>query len=302
MEPFRMHREPGKAARGVSRRSFIRQAAAGPGAVAPGSTAAESGQSPRQNISRDTARTSATPPPSSTPPTIRVSEELIVGSKAPVSEIQFPMTGAQVFARACKDEGVAALFCCPGNYGGIHAIANIGIPAFSGRHEGAMTHAADAFIRVSGDLAVVSGTEGPEFTDMICGIAYANAARTPLLVVARTMALFQEDNGNRQRGADRVQQQRLGDLDRSQGAASTAAAPVPRERSLHKVGEALGAHGDYVTTPGGSRPALERAWQVAVQESRSSVINCQGKKRVQVVRFAPAGDARPRLHVVLPRT
>jgi Thiamine pyrophosphate enzyme, N-terminal TPP binding domain len=195
MEPFRMHREPGKPARGVSRRSFIRQAAASASAVAAGSAASEADQSPRQNTSsRDTGRTSSTtPPPSSTPPTIRVPEELIAGSKAPVSEIQFPMTGAQVFARACKDEGVAALFCCPGNYGVIHAIANIGIPAFSGRHEGAMTHAADAFIRVSGELAVVSGTEGPGFTDMICGIACANAARTPLQVVASNMALFQED-------------------------------------------------------------------------------------------------------------
>ena len=103
------------------------------------------------------------------------------------------MTGAQVFARACREEGVAALFCCPGNYGVIHAIANLGIPTYSGRHEGAMTHAADAFIRVTGEVAVASGTEGPGFTDMICGIACANAARTPLLVVASNMALFQED-------------------------------------------------------------------------------------------------------------
>ena len=189
-----MHREPGTAARGVSRRSFIRQAAAGAGAVAAGSAASEADQGPRQNISCGPARTSNTTPSlSSTPPPIRVPEELIAGSKAPVSEIQFPMTGAQVFARACKDEGVAELFCCPGNYGVIHAIANIGSPAFSGRHEGAMAHAADAFIRVSGELAVVSGTEGPGFTDMICGIACANAARTPLLVVASNMALFQED-------------------------------------------------------------------------------------------------------------
>ena len=56
-----------------------------------------------------------------------------------------------------------------------------------------MTHAADAFIRVTGEIAVASGTEGPGFTDMICGIACANAARTPLLVVASNMALFQED-------------------------------------------------------------------------------------------------------------
>ena len=85
---------------------------------------------------------------------------------------------------------VAALFCCPGNYGVIHAIANIGIPTVSGHHEGAMTHAVDAFIRVSGELAVGSGAEGPGFTDMICGMACANAARTPLLVVASDMALF----------------------------------------------------------------------------------------------------------------
>ena len=55
------------------------------------------------------------------------------------------MTGAQVFARACRDEGVAALFCCPGNYGVVHALASIGVLTFSGRHEGSMTHAADAF-------------------------------------------------------------------------------------------------------------------------------------------------------------
>jgi thiamine pyrophosphate-dependent acetolactate synthase large subunit-like protein len=103
------------------------------------------------------------------------------------------MTGAQVFARACREEGVAALFCCPGNYGVIHAIAGTGIPTYSGRHEGSMTHAADAFIRVTGEIAIASGTEGPGFTDMICGIACANAARTPLLVVASNMALFQED-------------------------------------------------------------------------------------------------------------
>jgi thiamine pyrophosphate-dependent acetolactate synthase large subunit-like protein len=45
-----------------------------------------------------------------------------------------------------------------------------------------------------------------------------------------------------------------------------------------QVGEALGAHGEYVTRPGDFRPALERAWQVAVTERRPSVINCQGKK------------------------
>ena len=103
------------------------------------------------------------------------------------------MTGAQVFARACKEEGVAALFCCPGNYTVTHAIASTGIPTYGGRHEGSMAHAADAFIRMTGEIAVCSGTEGPGFTDMICAIACANAARTPLLVVASNMSMNQED-------------------------------------------------------------------------------------------------------------
>ena len=91
------------------------------------------------------------------------------------------MTGAQVFARLCKEEGLAALFSCPGNYTIVNAIAQEGIPTYSGRHEGAMAHAADGFCRVTGEVAAASGTEGPGFTDMICAIAAANAARSPVL-------------------------------------------------------------------------------------------------------------------------
>jgi thiamine pyrophosphate-dependent acetolactate synthase large subunit-like protein len=67
----------------------------------------------------------------------------------------------------------------------------------------------------------------------------------------------------------------------------TGNARDPRTLSLHlfqenlrydKVGEALGAHGEYVTKPGDFRPALERAYQIAVKESRPSVINCQARK------------------------
>ena len=124
---------------------------------------------------------------------IRVPAEFAAAANAAPVTFSFPMTGAQVFARACKEEGVAALFACPGNYPIIHAIASSGIPAYGGRHEGSMAHAADAFIRVTGEIAVASGTEGPGFTDMICAIACANAARTPLLVVASNMSIGAED-------------------------------------------------------------------------------------------------------------
>jgi thiamine pyrophosphate-dependent acetolactate synthase large subunit-like protein len=45
-----------------------------------------------------------------------------------------------------------------------------------------------------------------------------------------------------------------------------------------KVAEALGGHGEYVTKPGDFRPALERAYQIALRERRPSVVNCQGRK------------------------
>jgi thiamine pyrophosphate-dependent acetolactate synthase large subunit-like protein len=181
----------------VSRRQFIRRAAAG--AVAGTTSLAQAEQATPQQGGPTTARPAMPRPAapaasaSPAPAAIRIPNELNAGARAAVTDIQFPMTGAQVFARACKDEGVAALFCCPGNYGIIHAIASSGIPTYSGRHEGSMTHAADAFIRITGEIAMASGTEGPGFTDMVCGIACANAARTPLLVVASNMAIGQED-------------------------------------------------------------------------------------------------------------
>ena len=158
----------------ISRRNFIRKTVAGAGAtaaVAVAGGAASGAEAPAITIPAEFADAKATAP----------------------KRLEFPMTGAEVFARACKEEGVAALFCCPGNYNVIHALASTGIPAFGGRHEGSMAHAADAFIRITGEIAVCSGTEGPGFTDMICAIATANAARTPLLVVASNMSINQED-------------------------------------------------------------------------------------------------------------
>ncbi len=103
------------------------------------------------------------------------------------------MSGAAVFAKACEAEGLAALFCCPGNYSVINSLAAEGIPCFGGRTEGMMCSAADGFIRVTGEIAAASGTEGPGFTNMIMNIAAANAARTPLLVVASNKLISQED-------------------------------------------------------------------------------------------------------------
>jgi thiamine pyrophosphate-dependent acetolactate synthase large subunit-like protein len=98
-----------------------------------------------------------------------------------------------VFARACKNEGLAALFCCPGNYTVINSISAAGIPAYGGRIEDIMCAAADGFSRVTGEVTATSGTEGPGFTNMIMSIASAHRAHSPVLVLASNMAMSNED-------------------------------------------------------------------------------------------------------------
>lgn len=64
---------------------------------------------------------------------------------APIRRADFSteggISGAQIFANLCKDEGLAALFCAPGNYTVINAIAEVGIPCYGGRNESSMASA-----------------------------------------------------------------------------------------------------------------------------------------------------------------
>lgn len=159
----------------TSRRAFVKKAVIGAGATAAlGATRVAAEQEG--------------------PDPITIPSEFEAARSASLPEIDFPMSGAQVFARACHEEGVKALFCCPGNYDIIHAIAQTGIPAYGGRNEGSQAHAADAFCRATGEIAATSGTEGPGFTNMICAVASANAARSPILVLASNKSVFAEDS------------------------------------------------------------------------------------------------------------
>tara|TARA_B100001123_G_scaffold331033_1_gene373165 strand:- start:3228 stop:5177 length:1950 start_codon:yes stop_codon:yes gene_type:complete len=160
-----------------SRRSFMKKAVMGAGATAA-LGASKAGFAEQVE---------------STTKKILIPKEFEDASAAPLTKVDFPMIGAQVFARACKEEGVSALFCCPGNYLIVHAMAEAGVPTYSGRHEGSLCHAADAFCRATGEIAATSGTEGPGFTDMIGGIAAANAARSPILVLASNSTILGDD-------------------------------------------------------------------------------------------------------------
>ncbi len=150
----------------VTRRNFIKSTAlAGAGAAAI-----------LQNESSEAQQTDSLG--------IKIPEEIPRTLAEAAKPANFPMTGAEVFAKFMKDEGVAGFFCCPGNYNMINAIAAEGIPSYGGRCEGNMTSAADGFSRVTGEIAATSGTEGPGFTNMIMNIGAANSSRTPLLVIA----------------------------------------------------------------------------------------------------------------------
>ena len=173
-----------------SRRAFMRQAVLG----GAGATAAALGTGRVASAAEEDVKP------------ITIPSEFEQAKAASLPEIDFPMSGAQVFARACKEEGVKALFCCPGNYDVVHAIGDMGIPVYSGRHEGSLCHAADAFCRATGEVAATSGTEGPGFTDMICAISAANSARSPILVLASNKTIFAEDT---EQGIQDQQQQPL---------------------------------------------------------------------------------------------
>src|SRR5688500_13646844 len=129
-------------------------------------------------------------------PSLRIPKEI----PAALSEAPFVgtfegkgMTGAEVFAQLCKKAGLAAMFCCPGNYTVTHAIAAAGVPSYGGRTEGTMAAAADGYARATGEVVACSGTEGPGFTNMITSIAAAYFARIPLLVLASNVQLAGED-------------------------------------------------------------------------------------------------------------
>jgi thiamine pyrophosphate-dependent acetolactate synthase large subunit-like protein len=174
--PKKTAREPGP-----SRRAMLAPLAGG--AVAAGALPLVAGAAQAQGQ------------PSSIP-SIQIPKEIPASLADAPKKLSFEgrgMTGAEVFADLCKKENLAALFCAPGNYTVIHALAAAGIPAYGGRTEGSMCAAADGFSRATGEVVACSGTEGPGFSHMIMNIAAANCARTPLLVLASNVQMSGED-------------------------------------------------------------------------------------------------------------
>ena len=167
-----------------SRRDFLRKSALGMGAAVAAGASARAFTAERVSISDVSI------------PSITIPADFTASlDEAPVTP-RFEgrgMSGAEVFAQLCVQENLAGLFCCPGNYTVINALAAAGIPAYGGRMEGSMCAMADGFSRATGEVVATSGTEGPGFTNMIMNIAAADAARTPLLVLASNMTIAGDD-------------------------------------------------------------------------------------------------------------
>ena len=108
---------PGKTPPDVSRRSFISNAMASATAAAALVRTPVSAASLADEVGNHA---------------IRIPDEFAKAVSVTPAKAEFPMTGAQVFARVCKEEGLAALFCCPGNYNVVNAIALEGVPTLRG--------------------------------------------------------------------------------------------------------------------------------------------------------------------------
>ncbi len=106
----------------------------------------------------------------------------------------------------------------------ISALVDTGIPSFSGRNEGSMVSAADAFTRATGEVSICSGTEGPGFTNMIGGLAAAYVCRSPVLMIASNRSFSLEDT---QQGIQLLEQQPLTEGIKKYGKRLTQPARLP---------------------------------------------------------------------------
>jgi acetolactate synthase-1/2/3 large subunit len=95
------------------------------------------------------------------------------------------LTGAEIFVRALKDEGVEYVFGYPGGaalhiYDALYKQTDV--KHILVRHEQGATHAADGYARATGRPGVVLVTSGPGITNAVTGIATAYMDSIPLVV------------------------------------------------------------------------------------------------------------------------
>ncbi|MFF3437052.1 thiamine pyrophosphate-binding protein [Streptosporangium sp. NPDC002721] len=96
------------------------------------------------------------------------------------------MNVAEVVGRTLASLGVSTAFGVvgSGNFHVTNALVAYGARYVAARHEGGAATMADAYARLSGEVAVLSVHQGPGLTNAMTGIAEAAKSRTPLVVLA----------------------------------------------------------------------------------------------------------------------
>ena len=95
------------------------------------------------------------------------------------------LTGGELVARVLEEAGVGHVFTlCGGHVLPIYdGCLTEGIRVIDVRHEQAAAHAADAYARLTRNIGVAIVTAGPGVTDAVTGVANAQAARSPMLLI-----------------------------------------------------------------------------------------------------------------------
>ena len=111
------------------------------------------------------------------------------------------LTGAHLFIRCLKQEGIKKIFTIVGDtiLPLVDAAADEGIEFIDTRHEGAAMHMADGYARITGQPAVGMFTGGPGFSNAISGLPAIYTSESPVIFVSgsaelpeKGMVTFQE--------------------------------------------------------------------------------------------------------------
>lgn len=111
------------------------------------------------------------------------------------------LTGAHLFIRCLKQEGIQKVFTIVGDtiLPLVDAAADEGIEFIDTRHEGAALHMADGYARITGRPAVGMVTGGPGFANAISALPAIYTSESPVIFVAgcaelpeKGMTTFQE--------------------------------------------------------------------------------------------------------------
>jgi acetolactate synthase-1/2/3 large subunit len=98
--------------------------------------------------------------------------------------------GAELFVQSIRELGITQIFTLVGDHLNevLSVAAREGIRIIDMRHESGVTHAADAWARMTRKPALSLVTGGPGHTNSLTGIATANLAASPLIAVSGSRA------------------------------------------------------------------------------------------------------------------